>query len=209
MSAPDLVLTTPVLAPPLLRRVKSILVSPQAEWRLIDGETATIGSLYRGYVIPLSAIPPVAGLIGMTVFGVRLPFAGSFRVPLGSAISTAVLSYVLGLVGVGAFALLINMLAPTFAGRKDPVQALKVAAYGATASWVAGIAGLIPNLSPLAILGIYSLYLVFKGLPVLMKVPEDRALGYTAAIVVSGIVLFMGIGLISNRFVVFPVAPLR
>ena len=208
MSAPDLA-PTAGMAPSLLQRAKSILVHPRAEWQVIDGETATIASLYRGYVIPLSAIPPVATFIGMTVFGVRLPFAGSFRVPLSSAMSTAVLSYVLGLVGVFVFALLINGLAPTFAGRKDQVQALKVAAYGATASWVAGIAGLIPNLSLLAILGLYSLYLVFTGLSVLMKVPEDRALGYTAAIVVSGIVLFMGIGLISNRFVVFPASPLR
>ena len=43
---------------------------------------------------------------------------------------------------------------------------------------------LIPRLSALSIIGLYSLYLLWLGLPVLMKAPPDRATGYTAAVVI-------------------------
>ena len=44
----------------LLDRVKSILLAPRPTWQVIDSESATVGSLYTGYVIPLAAIPAVA-----------------------------------------------------------------------------------------------------------------------------------------------------
>ncbi len=79
-------------------------------------------------------------MIGYSVFGVRVPFSGAvYRVPLGWAITSAVVSYVLTLVGVYVLALIIGALAPTFGGTRSPIQALKVAAYSSTAGWVAGI----------------------------------------------------------------------
>ena len=80
------------------------------------------------------------------------------------------------------------------------MQALKVAAYSSTASWVAGIFGLIPALSWLRILGLYSLYLLYLGLPVLMKAPQDKAAGYTGVVIIAAIVLFMVIGLVAGTF---------
>ncbi len=47
--------------------------------------------------------------------------------------------YVLGLIGIFLWSLIINALAPTFGGQKDSVQALKTAAYAATAAWVGGV----------------------------------------------------------------------
>ena len=58
----------------------------------------------------------------------------------------------------------------------------------ATAGWVAAIFNLIPGLGFLSILGLYSLYLLYLGLPILMKVPEDKSVVYTIVIVVVGAV---------------------
>jgi hypothetical protein len=69
------------------------------------------------------------------------------------------------------------------------VSAFKLAAYAATASWLAGVFTLVPGLSFLSILGLYSLYLLYIGAPILMKVPADRALSYTAVVIVVGIVI--------------------
>ena len=41
----------------------------------------------------------------------------------------------------------------------------------------------------LGILGVYSLYLLYLGLPVLMKSPKEKALGYTLVVVLAAIVL--------------------
>jgi hypothetical protein len=127
-------------------------------------------------------------------------------VPIGSAITSAVVGYILTLVGTYVLALIIDGLAPTFNGQRNQIQALKVAAYSSTASWVAGIFALIPGLRLLTILGLYSLYLLYLGLPVLMKSPREKAMGYTAVVVLAAIVLFIIISMVAGRFMAVPTA---
>ena len=123
--------------------------------------------------------------------------------------SSAVVHYVLSLVMVYVLAVIIDVLAPTFAGVRSREQAFKVAAYSSTASWMAGVFGLIPQLSILAALaGLYSLYLLYLGLPRLMKVAQDRAVAYVACVIVAAIVLFIILGAITgavtSAFLTFP-----
>lgn len=188
----------------LVDRVKNILLSPKTEWDVIDTEPATVAGLYKGYIIPLAAIGPVAQAIGWSVFGMRVPFLGSYRTPIGTAITQAVVTYVLTLAAVCVLAIIIDKLAPTFAGTSNQVQALKVATYSYTAAWIAGIFTLIPALSMLSILGVYSLYLLYLGLPVLMKSPKEKALGYTVVVILCAIVLFMLIGFAAASFMRVP-----
>ena len=67
----------------LIERVKRILLSPKSEWEVIDAEPTTVADLYKGYIIPLAAIGPVAQAIGFSVFGMRVPFLGTYRTPVG------------------------------------------------------------------------------------------------------------------------------
>jgi hypothetical protein len=190
----------------LVDRVKNILLTPKTEWEVIDAEPTTVADLYKGYIIPLAAIGPVAQAIGFSVFGMRLPFLGTYRTPVVTAVTQAVVTFVLTLVMVYVLSLIIDKLAPTFAGTSNSIQALKVAAYSYTASWVVGIFMLVPALSFLALLGVYSLYLLYLGLPVLMKSPAEKALSYTAVVIIAAIVLFMIIGVVAGMFVAGPAA---
>ncbi len=182
----------------LQERVKAILLTPRTEWAAIDGETATTASLYTGYVIPLAAIPALAAFLGGSLFGFRV-LGATIRVPLGAGLRSAVVGYLLSLAAVWVLAFVIDALAPTFGGTKSPIQALKVAAYSCTAAWVAGVFQLVPALAFLGLLGLYSLYLVYLGLPVLMKAPQDKAIGYTVVVVVCAIVLFYVVSAIGDR----------
>lgn len=182
----------------LVDRVKRILLSPRQEWPVIDTEPATTGSLYMGYIIPLAAIPVIAQFIGATVFGASA-FGITVRVPFGTGLTSAVVRYVLSLAGVWVLGFIIDALAPSFGGTKNSIQALKVAAYASTASWLAGIFMLVPALGILGLLGLYSLYLLYLGLPVLMKSPQEKSMGYTVVVIVCAIVLFVVIGAVGNR----------
>lgn len=176
----------------LITRVKGILLTPKEEWSVIDGEASSIADVYKSHVIPLAAIGPIATLIHSLVFGYGA-FGISYRPSFMSALSTAVLSYLGTLVVIFLLALLIDFLAPKFDATPNRDKAFKVAAYSATAGWVAAIFNLIPGLGMLSILGLYSLYLLYLGLPVLMKVPEDKSVVYTivvvGAAVVAGLIL--------------------
>lgn len=181
----------------LIERVKGILLSPKTEWEKIAAETTDVKSLYMGYAMILAAIPAICGFIGSTVIGVSLPIVGTIRTGVAAALVQLVLSYVLGLAVIYVVSLIVNALAPTFDGQKDPIQALKLVVYASTPVWLAGVFSLIPLLGVLGILaGLYGLYLLYIGLTPLMKNPQDKSIGYTALIIVCYVVLAIIMGVI-------------
>ena len=190
----------------LVERVKGILLNPNQEWQTISGETSGIAEIYKSYIFILAAIGPVASIIGMSIVGISLPFVGSFRIPITTAVASAIVHYVLTLAGVYVLAVIIDALAPTFLGEKNMNQAFKVAAYSSTPGWLVGIFTIIPALSILGILGLYGLYLLYLGLPVLMKSSKEKSTGYTVAVVVAALVIFLVIGLVSRAFISYPTA---
>jgi hypothetical protein len=172
-------------------RAKNMCLSPDTEWTVVAEEHTPTGTLITGYVIPLAAIGAVAGLIGGSLVGRSAPYLGTYRVPIVSGIIGACFALVMAVVGVFILSIIINALAPTFNGQKNSEQALKVAVYSYTPAWVAGVLLVLPLLSSLVMLlaGLYALYLLYLGLPRLMKCPADKAVAYTAVVIVCAIVL--------------------
>ena len=98
--------------------------------------------------------------------------------------------------------LIIDALAPSFEGQKNRLQAFKVAAYSGTAGWVAGILALFPPLTIIGgLLGLYGLYLLYTGLPRVMKAPKEKAIGYTVVTVICAIVMYVVIGMVTGAVV--------
>nr|WP_312448407.1 Yip1 family protein [Brevundimonas naejangsanensis] len=187
----------------LLARIKGLLLKPRQEWPVIAGERTSIGGLMLSYVAVIAAIPVVAQMIGMLVFGISV-LGVTYRPPIMTTLAGALGQYVLSLIAVGVIAVMIDVLAPKFGGRRNLTQAFKVAAYGSTATWLAGATALLPGISFLAILGAYSLYLLYLGLPVLMEAPKEKALAYTAVVVILAGLLFVVAGAITRPLMARP-----
>ncbi|HEV8014924.1 MAG TPA: Yip1 family protein [Stellaceae bacterium] len=178
----------------LVSRAKNILLSPNTEWPAIAAEPTDVGALYTGYIMPLSAIPPICALIGLAVF-----LGG-----LGVGLVGAIVSWVLGLAGIYVVALLAQWLGPKFGGGNDFIAALKLVGYSHTASWVGGVFMLIPFLGMISLLmGLYGLYLLYTGASPVMGVPQERAVTFTVALVVCVIVVFVVIGFIVRALLGF------
>ena len=187
----------------LIERAQAILLKPTETWPVIDAEPATVGSIYKDWLFIMAAIPAICGFIGLSVIGAGA-FGYSYRMPIVAGLVTMVFSYVLSLIVAFVMALIVDALAPSFGGVKNQVAAMKVVAYGSTAVYVAGVLKLLPSLAILGIIAAcYSIYLVYLGLPALMKCPKEKAAGYTAVVVIIGIVAGMVIGAISAAFVGF------
>jgi len=168
----------------LVERVKAIILQPKSEWPVIESEPGEVGDLFKNYVAYVAAIPVICSFIGTSVIGF-----GPFRVGIISGFFHAVVVYVLTLVGVFIVAYVIDALAGTFGGQKNLGNAMKVSAYAPTAAWVAGVFSIIPALSFLGLLGIYSLYLLHTGIAALMKPEPSKALIYTISVVISVLVI--------------------
>jgi hypothetical protein len=179
----------------IVERAKNICLSPATEWPVIAAESTTTGTLISGYVVPMAAIGAVAGFLGGSLIGRTLPFLGTYRVSLAPGLVFALFTFCMAIVSVFLVSLVINALAPTFGGEQNSIQALKVAVYSYTPAWIAGALQILPLLGIFVIFAaLYGLYLLFLGLPRLMKCPEDKALGYTAVVVVCAIVLSVVVG---------------
>ena len=184
----------------VIERAKAILLKPAETWPVIDAEPATIGSIYKDWLVIMAAIPAVCTFIGLSVIGAGM-FGYGFRIPIVYGLESMIVRYVMALIGAFVVALIVDALAPTFGGTKNQVSALKVVAYGGTASYVAGFLSILPSLSILGLIAAcYSIYLIYLGLPVLMKCPREKAAGYTAVIIIIGIVAAIIIGAASAMF---------
>ena len=182
----------------LVERIQGILLKPAETWDIIAAEPATIQSIFTGYVVPLAAIGPVCRAIGSSLVGVGM-FGVSYHAPWLWSILGAVVGYVLSLVMVYAMAFIVDALAPNFGGQKDRLRAFKLVAYSGTASYVAGVFGLLPALGILILAAaLYGIYIFYLGLPKLMRNPADKSIVYIVVIAVCGIVMSMIIGAIGG-----------
>src|SRR2546422_302966 len=180
---------------PLFRRARNMLFRPRNEWNAISAEFTNASTIYKSYVIPLSAVGPIATLLGALVFGKVGTMFGPVNASLGAALEGAVAHYVLGLASVYALAIALDVLAPSFGAQSNRVQALKLAAYASTPSWLLAALLLVPQFGLLVLLGlVYTLWLLALGVPVVMKVPgnaPEKATAYRPIAVIVALVLIL------------------
>jgi hypothetical protein len=187
----------------LVARVKNMLLAPKTEWPVVAGESTTVPDLYKNYILIVAAIPAIFTFIKSTMIGYGM-FGVGFRLGFGAGLTQMILTYALSLGIVYVAGLLIDAFAPSFGSEKNPIQALKSAAYSFTAIWVAGVAALLPVLLTILVsiaALVYTAYLLNLGLPHTMKTPRDRAVGYAVVVVLVVWIAFWFGGMIISRMV--------
>jgi len=181
----------------LVSRAKNMLISPKSEWPIAAAESTDIKGLYTGYIMVLAAIPPLCGWLGFALLFHRIGIGP------GLGLLAALVRYVLALAGVYVLAIIASKLAPTFGGRDDMNQGLKLIAYSATAAWVSGVLLLLPILAMLSLLlSLYSLYLLYLGVTPTMGVPAERAVPYTVAMIVASVIVFALVAYLAGVLIV-------
>lgn len=182
----------------LQTRVTNILTSPATEWPVIAAEPTDEGTLFKEYIVPLAAVGPIASFIGWSVIGGTMPFAGYYRQPIMTGLTSLVVSYAMALAVVYICAMVIEWLAPKFQSSGSRVDALKLVAYASTPGWVAGVLNLLPALGVLAgLVGLYGIYLFYLGLPVLMKTPSNQVVGFMIVSALVVILVSIGLGVVA------------
>ena len=190
----------------LVERVKEIILKPAQCWPAIEQENTDLRQLYVPYMLALAAIPAVAGFIGLSIFGMG-GFGMTMRIPIVTGLGLMVSQYVLTLVMVYVWGWLVSVLANKFGGQPNLMNAVKLTVYSSTPAMVAGVFQLIPGLAILSMLGgIYSLYVMYLGLPVLMKNPNEKSIPYLVVVAIAGIVCSMVIGSVGSIFMPSPMA---
>ena len=183
----------------IVERAKAILLKPDREWRVIEHESADPKHLFTNYIGVIALIPAFAGFVSSTFIGVETP-AGTVRLSILAGLICAVYGYVLTLVIVYIAAFATDWLAPRFGGQKNFDNALRLSVYCNTPYCLASVFLLVPFLKFLIVLGLYGLYLFYRGAPILMKCPRNRAALYAAAVFAIVFIVALPLGSVQTLF---------
>lgn len=184
----------------IVERAKAITLNPAATWPVIEAEKHDAKSLFVPYLLILAAIPAVASFIGLSLVGMG-GFGFSFRVPIASGLAMMITTYILSLVMTFGMGWLASALAPTFGGKNDLVQGLKLAVFGGTPMMLAGVFNVLPALSIIGLLvALYSLYVMYLGLPVLMKNPKEKTIVYMVVLIIASIIAGVVLSMVTRAF---------
>lgn len=176
----------------IVNRAKNILTSPKTEWPIIGAEPATTGGLMT-YAAILSGIAQICGIIGsLLLTGAMGTMGTAAGMGMTFVIVSAVVGWLLGLAIIFVMSIIAGALAPSFDGQKDNLAALKLLVYAGTAVWVFSFLSIIPILGSIAALVgfAYAIYLIYLGAPHTVRVPEGKAGGYAAVVVIIWIILY-------------------
>ena len=178
-----------------------ILARPEKEWESIRQEKESITKLYLSHVILLALIPAVAAFYGTTQVGWQIGDGDFVKLSETSAAQLCILFYGAMLSGIFLIGKFIDFFAVTYGVDQQEHKGVALAAYTATPLFMVGIIALYPVLWMDMLAGIiaicWSVYLLYKGLPILMRIPEDRGFMFATSILTVGLVMLVGLLAIS------------
>lgn len=174
----------------MLGRAVRLLVSPAREWAAIAADRESWRAVALRHVVPLSALLAVAWMLGRLLFPADLATWESTpleRVPEAVARGGAA-AFCGSVLWVAVLAAAFCAFAPMFGARRDWTQSWKVAAYGTTPVWLAGVLLVKPVLVGLLLIAMLQCsYLYYAGLQAVAGVKESAAAEYV------GVVLFLAL----------------
>jgi len=175
-----------------IAHVFGLLISPNDTWKKISAEDNTISGHLLGYVLILAAIGPVAGYIGTTTVGWQIGAREAVKLSPESALSISVMYYIMTVLAVIGLGLLVQWMAKTYKGDCIIGRAISLAGYTATPIFLIGIAEIYPVLWVNLVIGLpalgYTVYLLYSGVPIMMKVTEDKGFLMSSALLGLGMV---------------------
>jgi hypothetical protein len=172
----------------VLNNAIALVKDPVAYMTQNKDQAIPVNSLMINYVAVLALVPLVGRILGDLLF---------YRAGLGYSIAGSIVSYILDIVSVFVIGIVIWKLAPSFNTSTNQEKATILAAYVYTPVFLVGILNIVPALGYLAFLGLlYGLYILYRGLPILLNTPADKAVIYVVAVLVASFIILAIISLI-------------
>ncbi len=119
------------------------------------------------------------------------------RLTEGSALQLVIALYLAMLVSLGIIGYFIHWMSETYGSESSIIKGMVVASYTATPLFLAGLSGFYPLFWFDLLLGIaalgWSVYLLYIGIPAVMRIPQERGFLYASAVVGICMVIFMAL----------------
>ncbi|MDX5299393.1 MAG: YIP1 family protein [Gammaproteobacteria bacterium] len=178
-----------------------LLTHPDQEWESIRKESESVTHLYFAHVLLFALIPAVAGFYGTTQVGWQIGDGQVVRLSTASALQLCGLFYVAMLAGVYIIGRFIDFFAATYGVSEDHPKGVILAAYTSTPLFLLSVIAVYPVIWVNMLVGLlgvaYAVYLLYEGLPILMRIPKERGFMFASSVLTVGLVMLVGLLAIS------------
>jgi hypothetical protein len=191
----------------LIDRAKNMLLAAKSEWPKVNSEPGSLSTVLPGYTIPLAAIGSAALIVSIGLIGVH----GQTNMKAG-LLGALFLFLCVVLTVVGAI-YVADGIATSMGAQKNINKSAQWVAYGFTPLYVILLLSIIPMTDRtivwlIIIVGFaFSGYIMFQGAPLIKGTPPDKAVAYTAAVIIISIILYIILDKISEKILVSMLRP--
>ena len=147
---------------------------------------------YLKFIIPISLLPAVAWYFGSVEVGWQLG-ERVIKLTSQSAIQIMVLFYFAMLVGTGVLGFMVHWMSETYEAETSTLaKGVRISAYTLSPLFLCGVIGFYPMLWLDILLGCaaagYAVYLLYIGVPIVLKIPSERGFLFASAMVAVGLI---------------------
>lgn len=172
-----------------------LLLSPKNYWQEFARAPESRFKTFIPYLMLMAIIAPVSWYFGTTQIGWQVGDGQVTRLTDESALRIAAVLYIVLILSVVAIGYAVHWMAGTYGSESTFLKGVAFASLTATPFFVLSLAGLYPILWLDMLVGLlaitWSTYLLFKGIPVAMGIPEDQGFMYASALVAVVLVIFL------------------
>jgi len=175
----------------------SLLLQPRRAWDHVASHAPASIVAALIYPILFAVLPAYAWYYGTTQVGWRIGDGDPVRLTHASALPIVVLFYLAMVAAIVGIGWMIHWMSQTYGASSTPAKGIAIAGITATPLFLAGAVGFYPlflfDLTIGMIALTYAVYLLYTGIPIVMKVPEERGFLFSSAVIAVALVALIAI----------------
>lgn len=170
----------------MISNVFAMIFTPRKQWQSIanDPPSNIVSPLL--YTMALAIIPVIGWYYGSTHVGWTVGDGDIIKLTQDSALVIMVLFYAAMLGSVGIVGYLIHWMSSTYGANSSLVKGITITTCAATPLFLSGVSGFYPQFWINLTLGLitvsYAVYLLYIGIPIVMKIPQERGFLFSSAV---------------------------
>lgn len=178
----------------ILNHLWGMYAHPKDEWRCIEERHESL-KFSLSHILIIAAIPAVMAYFSSVHLGWSIGVGDKiFMTPI-EAIEMAVAIYLVLIGGIFLLTYIIHHAGQHYDSTPTYTQALELASYTATPLFMSGLAAFYPELWLLVMVATcalgYSIYLLYVGTPIIMKIPYEEGFVYASTIMTAGLLMLV------------------
>lgn len=162
------------------------LLSPRRAFAAVADDPPSGARVFFGTALWLALLPPVFAFVGTTLFGWRLGVE-PLLLPPGTALAVSAMYFVLLLAGLLSSAFVAHWMAGTYGADTSYAHSLALMTLVAVPLAIGSVVHLYPNaffnVMVLVPTLMWSMYLLYRGLPVVLRTDPGRGMLMASALI--------------------------